>query len=308
MTYCPFRRPESNTVSIGGVELDLLTFIQHEGFVYQQSRQAAQGTPQWTEWPRNTFSSILYLSSGALQIQAPDRGVETASTGEWVFLSALDQPLRIRIDAGTRLHWIECERSIWLALQQDHLHGESEHDHHACVTCRKRNEALVFRGKQGQKMRLQLSELERLKGNQAIERLRIASLSYELLSTTLDTPEFGQKPAADPCFRDCDSESLKAAAHYLEENLGSEHSLRDLSRQFHLNEFKLKKGFKAQYQTTVFGYLRLKRMEHAKSMLLHSDASVLEIATHVGYSNPSHFARAFRETFGVNPGTLRRDV
>ena len=171
---------------------------------------------------------------------------------------------------------------------------------------KKRNQALVFSGMQTQKMKLQLDELYQLSGHHAIERLKVASLSYELLSTTLESDAFGHAAPHEPCFRNTDKAALEAAARYLEEHLDAEHSLQKLSRQFYLNEFKLKKGFKSHFQTTVFGYLRKKRMEYAKSLLLQSDASILEIANRVGYSNPSHFTRAFREIYGVNPGKLRK--
>ncbi|MEM8549866.1 MAG: helix-turn-helix transcriptional regulator, partial [Verrucomicrobiota bacterium] len=58
------------------------------------------------------------------------------------------------------------------------------------------------------------------------------------------------------------------------------------------------------YGNTVFGYLRAKRMERAYELLRDGANSVIEVACAVGYSNASHFARAFREHHGQNPRSL----
>ena len=82
--------------------------------------------------------------------------------------------------------------------------------------------------------------------------------------------------------------------------------MRALSRTVHLNEFKLKQGFRQRFNTTVFGYLRQRRMEHARRLLTEHTITVLDAANRVGYTNPSHFARAFREAFGLNPRQIVR--
>ena len=47
-------------------------------------------------------------------------------------------------------------------------------------------------------------------------------------------------------------------------------------------------------------------MLQARTQLLRGRLSVAHVATDLGYSNPSHFAAAFRKQFGVNPSALRR--
>lgn len=42
-------------------------------------------------------------------------------------------------------------------------------------------------------------------------------------------------------------------------------------------------------------------MQRAERLLKEGDSSVLEIANAVGYSNPSHFARNFKEQIGLLP-------
>ncbi|NJK61978.1 MAG: helix-turn-helix transcriptional regulator [Synechococcaceae cyanobacterium SM2_3_1] len=83
-------------------------------------------------------------------------------------------------------------------------------------------------------------------------------------------------------------------------------SLLDLARQVGLNDFKLKRGFRAMLGTTVFGYLQTYRMEQVQYLLLDRRLSVAAIAQRVGYVNPSAFWAAFRRHFGTTPKALQR--
>jgi AraC-like DNA-binding protein len=49
------------------------------------------------------------------------------------------------------------------------------------------------------------------------------------------------------------------------------------------------------------------RLTEARRLLTESDLQVSEIAFKVGYANPSHFHRQFRETFGMPPLSVRTD-
>ena len=69
--------------------------------------------------------------------------------------------------------------------------------------------------------------------------------------------------------------------------------------------FKLKKGFKELFGTTVFGFVHLKRMNFAKDLLLNSDKSSKEIAFEAGYSSPQHFNKAFKKEFKITPDRIR---
>lgn len=78
----------------------------------------------------------------------------------------------------------------------------------------------------------------------------------------------------------------------------------ELARIVGINEFKLKKGFKHVFNTTIFEYLRNLRLETAMGLIKQGDMTIARIAFEVGYHNPAHFAGAFRRRFGVNPGSL----
>jgi transcriptional regulator GlxA family with amidase domain len=48
------------------------------------------------------------------------------------------------------------------------------------------------------------------------------------------------------------------------------------------------------------------RLKRARRLLATSSTKVIDVAFEVGYSDPSHFARAFRRWAGVAPSTYRR--
>jgi AraC-like DNA-binding protein len=101
---------------------------------------------------------------------------------------------------------------------------------------------------------------------------------------------------------------IHAAAETLKRELESPPTLALLARSSGLSESSLKRGFQQVFGTTVFGYLRARRMERARTLLHRGEATVLEAATLVGYSNPSNFASAFRRQFGLNPKAFQLTV
>lgn len=104
------------------------------------------------------------------------------------------------------------------------------------------------------------------------------------------------------------NDRVRAAAGLLARSLEEPPTLAALARQVGLSETTLKRGFRQVFGTTVFGYLRERRMERAHALLQNGEATVLEAAARVGYSNPSNFAAAFRRQFGVNPKAFQLTV
>jgi AraC-like DNA-binding protein len=98
-----------------------------------------------------------------------------------------------------------------------------------------------------------------------------------------------------------DIERIHEARDILIRNLQDPPYLLDLAWQVGLNDTKLKRGFRQIFGTTVFGYLQLKRLERARSLLEERNMNVSEVAATVGYSSLSHFAKVFTQHFGAKP-------
>lgn len=102
-----------------------------------------------------------------------------------------------------------------------------------------------------------------------------------------------------------DEEAIAHAFEYVTGQLAKPPGLSELARIVGINEYKLKRGFKETYGTTVFGYIANARLEMAKGMIMNSDKSIGEIAQEVGYSSPQHFSSAFRKKFGITASALK---
>ncbi|SEN44436.1 AraC-type DNA-binding protein [Mucilaginibacter gossypiicola] len=104
---------------------------------------------------------------------------------------------------------------------------------------------------------------------------------------------------------DTDKTRLLEAKNIVEQNLKKPCSLTELSRKTGLNDFKLKKGFKALFGNTVFGYLAELRMNLAHK-LLQDGRSVSEVAETVGYKNAHHFTAAFKKHYDMLPSKVSK--
>ncbi|MBK7871331.1 MAG: helix-turn-helix transcriptional regulator [Saprospiraceae bacterium] len=82
-------------------------------------------------------------------------------------------------------------------------------------------------------------------------------------------------------------------------------SLYSVCRQFGINEFKLKYGFKKLFGTSLMKLVQEKRMSHAREMLLQPDRMITDVAFEVGYSSTANFSKAFRNFYGFAPSMVR---
>lgn len=98
-----------------------------------------------------------------------------------------------------------------------------------------------------------------------------------------------------------EKEKLKAVYSYIEENYLFPQSLKGLCQTFMLNEFKLKKGYKTLFNTTVFNHIYHLRMAKAKQLLAEENMNVSMVSDFMGYNNIAAFSAAFSKRFGYPP-------
>lgn len=138
-----------------------------------------------------------------------------------------------------------------------------------------------------------------------LKRLYLESKILDLLSlqceSLLQAPT--KKGATIPT---ADIDKLHAAKVLLQQRLEQPPSLAELSKLCQLNEFKLKKGFRELFNTTVYGFIHETRLTRAQQMIREGQHNISEIAYQLGYSHPQHFQRAFKKQFGITPGSLLR--
>ena len=94
---------------------------------------------------------------------------------------------------------------------------------------------------------------------------------------------------------------IKHAKEYILKHMDNPPGLKALAKLAGLNEFQLKVGFKEIYGNTVYGYLLDHKLDHSRIQLDTGKYKVNEVATQIGYTNPSHYIAAFRKKFGITP-------
>tara|TARA_R100000935_G_scaffold1440_5_gene4692 strand:+ start:10033 stop:10902 length:870 start_codon:yes stop_codon:yes gene_type:complete len=94
--------------------------------------------------------------------------------------------------------------------------------------------------------------------------------------------------------------------HYLMDNLDSPlKPIAEIAEHLNTNATLLKRGFKIIHGSTIAKFHREKRLERAKDLLLDNDTPLIAIADQCGFKSISHFSRAFKKHFGINPSKSR---
>lgn len=138
----------------------------------------------------------------------------------------------------------------------------------------------------------------------AIERLNLQSMTLEIVYDELTS--LIQKPKKyDVLFLKYDIEALHLAKELLE-NSFEPLSITQLSKKVHLNEFKLKVGFKRYFGLTPYQISINSRLEKAKTLLQDKELNIAEISQQIGFKHQQSFSYAFMRHFGICPKDVRK--
>jgi AraC family transcriptional regulator, transcriptional activator of the genes for pyochelin and ferripyochelin receptors len=129
--------------------------------------------------------------------------------------------------------------------------------------------------------------------------LFIESKVLELLALQME--QIKTPRSASQAISNSDIEKLWAVKAFVENNYLERLSLAGLCKTFSLNEFKLKKGYKELFHTTVFGHINSLRMDKARQLLSQKQLTVSEVADFIGYKNVASFSVEFKKRFGCMP-------
>jgi AraC-like DNA-binding protein len=84
-------------------------------------------------------------------------------------------------------------------------------------------------------------------------------------------------------------------------------SLKEVASQLGLSISTLQRQVKEKHQVTVIEYLRNKRLDNAKKLLIIERKSIGEVSFMSGYTHVANFTTAFKKRFGVTPDKLRKE-
>lgn len=104
-----------------------------------------------------------------------------------------------------------------------------------------------------------------------------------------------------------DIEKIRAVHHYVSSHLHETlPSIAALSRLFLVNEYKLKRGFRELYQTSIFKLHLEMRLAQSIVMIKNTPISLKVIAYSLGFTSFPHFSKVFKEKYGHPPSYYRK--
>ena len=153
-------------------------------------------------------------------------------------------------------------------------------------------------------MRCLIQSIQQCNAEGPMRNLLIQSRVLELMALQIE--QFRSPAPVTDVMSPEDADKLHQLKTYLDSHFLLDHSLAQLSRYCGLNEFKVKKGFKKLFHTTVFEYLRRRRMDYGCQLLRNHTLLIEEIADQLGYEHAHHFSVAFRKYTGLLPSQYQQ--
>ncbi|MCH4888596.1 AraC family transcriptional regulator [Acidaminobacter sp. JC074] len=132
---------------------------------------------------------------------------------------------------------------------------------------------------------------------------RMMSILYSMMSKLLDIASEQQEGE----FKESVELYLRRALEFIEMNYQSKLTIENLSKHVGLDRKYLYSIFKKHVGESPQEYLINYRMTMARNLLENSTLSISNIAHSVGYSNPFHFSKIFKNLSGVSPSAYRDD-
>ena len=94
---------------------------------------------------------------------------------------------------------------------------------------------------------------------------------------------------------------VRQAMEYIEENVGKDISLNEISERLNISSYYFSKLFKEETNEGFVEYLTKRRVERAKEMLKDPTVSIKEVGSECGYLDPNYFSRIFKKATGMTP-------
>lgn len=104
------------------------------------------------------------------------------------------------------------------------------------------------------------------------------------------------------------SSSVRKAADYIRLHMSQNIKLEHLAEQVNLSPNYLSHIFKKETKLSVSQYIAQVRCRKAAEMLRHTNLTVQEISTHVGYLDNNYFVKVFKEQYGATPSQYRENL
>ena len=173
---------------------------------------------------------------------------------------------------------------------------------------------------------LALGSFDNLRNNKSFGLIRVGESEIDLVESILKMmeSEFASKSEGYEAFmcnclnmllikmlriasRATDSEDMwNALLEYIEHNYNKKLTLAALSSKCFYNPTYFSRAFKQKYGVSLTSYLKQKRIDNAKKLLLNDSLTVEAVAESVGFSDRSAFYAAFESDVNMTPMQYRK--
>lgn len=113
------------------------------------------------------------------------------------------------------------------------------------------------------------------------------------------------------CYIDSESHSgyIEEAINYVQNNLSSDISLRDIAERFSVSQEHFSRQFKKETGFGFCEYLNLLRLKKAETLLKQNDKlSIAHIADECGFNDSNYFSVKFKNMYGISPKSFRKQM
>lgn len=152
-------------------------------------------------------------------------------------------------------------------------------------------------------LELIIEELSTKKAGYQIVVLRFAEILFVSILRHYYLKLSSNTPATTNFLKD---EAIYKSVNFIHHNIHATLSIEKLSRYSGISRTLFIERFKKSVGNTPLGYIKTWRMTKAKQLLKKSDFTLGEITEQIGYTSPSAFNRAFKQTFEISPKRYRR--
>ena len=137
----------------------------------------------------------------------------------------------------------------------------------------------------------------KLLGAHKVGFAKCASVLYSIYGEVIS--QSGKRPGARG--------EVAVAKEYIDRNFSDlSLGITDLAQMCSISEVYFRRLFKERYGISPSQYIILKRIEHSKSLLMHSFITEDECAVQSGFASAQYFCRVFKKAVEMTPGEYRK--
>lgn len=145
-----------------------------------------------------------------------------------------------------------------------------------------------------------------LRSRRAMQERLLATLREDQSNETQSTAEPVAQNAEALAVLEVEDAFVQTLRRCVEEHVSdSELSMDILSRAMTMSYQNLHRKLKALTGLSPVQFIRLIRLQKAKTLLQTTPLSISDIAGEAGFADPKYFSRVFTEEFGMPPSAMR---